>query len=208
MKRKTDPALLASVSALAAADLEYIKEKTKVYESVAKKGSVISIEYTNYREVTTPDMSNFRFIAETGTAGGWDVTFNSSLTFFNKVPSGSNLRRIRDFDFSLQVEHELNDLGFGKPILSFAGKYQRIANDLPDATGLARPNTKGDAAIGQLKLTIPRNANRNQVLPISLSFANRTDLIKESKIRGNFGFTFDLDRLFFGKTAISKPVEQ
>lgn len=32
--------------------------------------------------------------------------------------------------------------------------------------------------------------------PITLTFANRTELIKEKEIRGNFGFTFNWDTLF------------
>jgi hypothetical protein len=32
-------------------------------------------------------------------------------------------------------------------------------------------------------------------LPISITYSNATELIKEKDVRGNFGITFDLDKL-------------
>ena len=61
--------------------------------------------------------------------------------------------------------------------------------------GTIMPNTKGDLAFGQVKLTIPVKGTGFKI-PFSLTFANRTELIKEREVRGNFGFTFDLDTLF------------
>jgi hypothetical protein len=52
----------------------------------------------------------------------------------------------------------------------------------------AKPNY-----IGQLKLTIPLFDGIS--LPISLSVANRSDLINEKTVKGRFGFTFDLTKL-------------
>ncbi len=54
---------------------------------------------------------------------------------------------------------------------------------------------KGDIATGQIKVIIPVN-NSGFKIPISVSFANRTELVKEKEVRGNFGFTFDFDPLF------------
>jgi hypothetical protein len=45
----------------------------------------------------------------------------------------------------------------------------------------------------QAKLTIPLIFGLN--LPFSVSWANRTELIKESEVRGRFGFTFDIAKL-------------
>lgn len=49
------------------------------------------------------------------------------------------------------------------------------------------------AYTGQLKLTIPLFDGID--FPVSVSFANRTGLIKESTVRGRFGFTLDLAKL-------------
>lgn len=52
------------------------------------------------------------------------------------------------------------------------------------------------AYTGQLKLTIPVAAGIE--FPLSVSFANRRDLINEKTVRGRFGFTFDIAKLFKG----------
>ena len=46
---------------------------------------------------------------------------------------------------------------------------------------------------GQLKLAIPIRDGLD--FPLSISFANRSDLINESHVRGRFGFSFDLPKL-------------
>lgn len=110
-----------------------------------------------------------------------------------------NIKRVRDFDFTLQLEKPLPELPFGKPIFSFSGQYQRLLGNIPALDGIVKPNTKGDIAVGQLKLVIPINGTGIK-LPFSVTFANRSELIKESTIRGNFGFTLDLDRLLLGRS--------
>ena len=45
----------------------------------------------------------------------------------------------------------------------------------------------------QAKVTIPIIFGLN--LPVSVSWANRTELIKETEVRGRFGFTFDIAKL-------------
>jgi len=172
----------------------YLRARKEVLGKIAK-GNVVTFEYTNNREVTLPDTSNFRFIAETGTKGGLDLTANASLTIFNKKPAGVNVSRVRDFQFAGQLDLPLGDAtGLGQSILSFAGKYERLLDDASTMTGTVMPNTKGDIAVGQLKLTIPLRGTGMR-LPISVTFANRTEFIKEKEVRANFGFTFDLDTI-------------
>ena len=57
------------------------------------------------------------------------------------------------------------------------------------------PNTKGTTAVGQLKLTVPVKGSGVRI-PLSVTFANRTELITESVVRANVGLTYDLDVLF------------
>ena len=73
--------------------------------------------------------------------------------------------------------------------------YERLLNNTITSAGLVVPNTKGDLAVGQFKITIPVKGSGVKI-PISLSVANRTDLIKETDVRGNVGVTLDLDSLF------------
>lgn len=160
------------------------------------KEPIVTFEYTNNREPIKPDTSNFRFIWEKGLSKRTDFTFNGSLTMYNKKPNILNVSRIRDFQFALQTDTKFpTKTELGDFLLSFAGRYERLNTDTVDDMGIVKPGTKGDLAFGQIKLTIPI-ANLGVRLPISMTFANRTELIKESHIRANFGFTFDLDPIF------------
>ncbi len=175
--------------------MAFKKGRDEFIEKLNKK-TVATFEYTNYREPIAPDTSNFRFIWEKGLFSKTDFTFNASLTMYNKKPSFTGVKRLRDFQFALQTETPLGDtFGTGDTTLTFAGRYERLNGDTINTLGVVTPNSKGDIAVGQFKFTIPI-ANWGIKLPLSITFANRTDLIKERTIRGNFGLTFDLDPLF------------
>jgi hypothetical protein len=166
-----------------------------IFEKIAK-ARIFTFEYTNKREVNAPDTSNFNLIFEKGTEGRFDLTANASLTIFNSKPSGIDVKRIRDFQFAGQVDKSFGDPeGLGQFTLSFAGKYERLIGDAIALDGTIIPNLKGDIAVGQAKFVIPIKGLGIR-FPISVTFANRTELVRETEVRGNFGFTFDLDTLF------------
>jgi len=54
--------------------------------------------------------------------------------------------------------------------------------------------TKGHIGVVQGKLTIPINGVLK--IPISVTWSNRTELIKEKDLRGQVGLTLDLDSIF------------
>jgi hypothetical protein len=56
-------------------------------------------------------------------------------------------------------------------------------------------NNSKSTYTGQLKLTIPIPGMTGVNFPISLSVANRSDLIEERVVRGRFGFTIDITKL-------------
>lgn len=56
-------------------------------------------------------------------------------------------------------------------------------------------NNNKSTYTGQLKLTIPIPGLTGMNFPISVSFANRSDLIDERVVRGRFGFTIDITKL-------------
>lgn len=173
----------------------YLKGRETLLTRIAK-GKVMAFEYTNHREVNAPDTSNFMFIAEKGTVKNMDLTFNASLNMFNKRPAGVNVSRIRDFVFAGQFDAPLREIsGVGLPVFSIAGRYERVTNNAFALDGTVVPNTKGDVGSVQLKLLLPIKGTGIRV-PISVTFANRTELIREREVRANFGFTFDFDRLF------------
>ena len=107
-----------------------------------------------------------------------------------------DVKRIRDFNFAAPVDKSIKDcMGLGDCVFSFAGKYQRVTSNAVALDGTVLPNTKGDIAVGQVKLTIPLGETGLK-LPISFTVANRTELVREREVRGNFGLTFDLDTVF------------
>ena len=171
----------------------YLEGRKRILDRVAK-GTVATFEFTNKRNVNEPDTLNFKGIYETAFGGKADFTFNGSLTLLSKRPT-INVGRVRDFQFAGQLDLPLGDVTKGGPfVLSASAKYQRLLENASDLAGTVVPKTKGDIAIGQLKLTIPIKGLGIK-FPISVTFANRTELIKEKTIRGNFGVTFDLDSI-------------
>lgn len=174
----------------------WLDARESILDRIAK-APIVSFEYTNDRPINSSSLSKFNFIAETGFGSRLDLTFNGSLTMFNQRPTIPGVSRVRDFQFATQFDAPLGEmgLGIGKPVLSFAGRFERLMSDVPTIAGTIAPNTKGDIAVGQIKFTIPIKGSGIRI-PFSLSFANRTELLKEREIRGNFGFTFDLDTLF------------
>ena len=175
----------------------YMDERNKLLDKIAR-GRILTFEYTNKREVNASDTSNFNFIYSTGTGKRIDLTTNGSFTFFHSRPAliSPDLRRprrIRDFQFAGQLDVPFR-VGDGQFDLWFSGRYERLMEDATLASGVVLPNTKGDIAIGQVGLNVPLKG-LGVKFPISVTFANRTELIKEKVVRGNFGFTFNWDTL-------------
>lgn len=174
---------------------EWLDGRQTILDKIAK-APIVSFEYINDRPLNEPTLSKFNMIAELGFGPKLDLTFNGALTMFNKRPTTPGVNRVRDFQFATQLDMPFGEigLGIGKPVLSFAGRYERLMADATLA-GLSVPNTQGDIGVGQIKLVIPIK-NSGVRIPFSFSFANRTELIREREVRGNFGFTFDLDTIF------------
>jgi hypothetical protein len=174
---------------------EWLEGRQTILDKIAK-APIVSFEYINDRPLNEPTLSKLNMIAELGFGPKLDLTFNGALTVFNKRPTTPGVNRVRDFQFATQLDVPFGELGrgMGKPVLSFAGRYERLMADATIA-GLRVPNTQGDIGVGQVKLVIPIK-NSGVRIPFSFSFANRSELIREKEVRGNFGFTFDLDTIF------------
>ncbi|HEX5732084.1 MAG TPA: hypothetical protein VF131_04535 [Blastocatellia bacterium] len=172
----------------------FLTDRSTLLNEVAN-GSILTFEYTNTRQVDLPDLSNFRLIYENALGGRADFTANTSLTIFNRKQTGPDSDRLRDLQLSGQLDIPLsNPLKAGNFVLSFSGKFQRMVENITTDSGMMM-DTKGNIGIGQIKLIIPIKGSGVKV-PISITFANRTELIKEKEVRGNFGFTLDLDSIF------------
>ena len=184
----------------------YLSEREDLVNKI-NKGTLVTFEYTNKREVNAPDTSNFMLIAEKGTQNGKvDFTFNGSLTMFNNLgalrnyvamnPTLPKARRFRDFQFAGQIDKPFGKVqDFGRFVLFAGGRYERLFENASTEMGMVLPKTKGDIGSLQIGLKVPIKGTGFKI-PISVTFANRTELVKEKTVRGNFGFTLDLDTLF------------
>ena len=182
----------------------FLAERNDILDEIAN-GWIATFDYNNERPAGMPSLSNFRFLVEKGAYNGSiDFTGNASLTVYNSRPTDRGIQRLRDFRFAGQIDVPMGDISkTGKFMLSFAGRYERLMNDEP-IEGTTEVIRKGDIAVGQVKLTIPIRGTAMKI-PLSVSFANRTELIQEREIRGNFGVTFDLDSILAKFNPFSRP---
>lgn len=189
---------IATVKTFVTAFDDFLADRDAIL-ALAAHGPLLTFEYTNMRDPATPDTSNFRLIGETSfMRGKAELTGNASVTVLNSLPTDVHLKRVRDFQAATQLDIPIaQSARFGNFVLSFSGRYERKFDDA-FMNGMIVPNTKGDLAVGQIKLTIPIKGTGMKI-PLSVSFANRTDLIMEREVRGNVGFTLDLDSLFLRK---------
>ena len=143
------------------------------------------------------------------------------MTIFNSTEGlASGIGRLKDWSVSGQADRPIGKL-FGGPslVFSFAGKLERMLATpamMPDMMmldmmmtdsmpmAMAGADSAGTVmyldedstiAVAQLKLTIPVK-DAGVKIPISITYANRTNLIEENEIRGSIGFSLDLDALF------------
>jgi hypothetical protein len=187
-----------AITAFAEKSKTYIDKKNELFDKIAK-GKIYTLDYSNRREVNAPDTSTFNFIAATGTGNRIGLTVNGSFTFFHQRPAALSLTsprpgRFRDFQFAGQIDIPFT-VGETQFDFWFSGRYERLLEDATTFAGTAIPGTKGDIAFGQFGLNIPI-PGLGIKFPVSFTFANRTELVKEKEIRGNFGFTFNWDTLF------------
>jgi hypothetical protein len=195
---KKDQSSVAAFAQWAAAEDVYEKAKEDYLRRLSREQQ-FTFEYINNRELNAPDSSNVRLIFERGTSGGVDFTFNGSFTAFHSRPSNpvmlmmpaqtEKFKRLRDFSFATQMDLPLGDL-VKNGTFSLAAKYQRMNTDAFVFNNMIFTGIKGDILAAQAKLNLGLGKS-GFFLPLSLTYANRSELIKEKKSRGNFGFTVD-----------------
>ncbi|MGH9383467.1 MAG: hypothetical protein ACRD2N_04170, partial [Vicinamibacterales bacterium] len=183
----------------------YDKARLKVFQAMQRR-PLVAAEYVVARDRELPDKATWRVIAEGQWGPRLDLTANVSWTLqrpTTPVSSGSTGRDLRDFQAAAQLEAPLasaekvlaSTSGIGVPSIALAYLSQKL-NDT--ATIAFAGNTftleEGWIHVVQAKVTLPVKGSGVKV-PLSISFANRTELLKEKTIRGHVGLTFDLDVL-------------
>lgn len=147
---------------------------------------------------TLPDLSNINLVASKRFSDGPEWTANASFTWFQGLPAGSKSGRIRDAQASAQLDIPLNEIRqIGKPTISISGLFLSLFEEplgqqvLVNTVPVSR---RGNIGLVQGKLTIPTKSAVS--IPVSVTWASRTELIRESDVRGNIGISLDLDKLF------------
>lgn len=191
------------------------EEKSKTLGEI-RKAPILTGEYTLTRQLTSndknitatqpgqkiPDLSNVNLVFEKGFvhAGAPEITFDAAGTWFNAPNTADPKRgRVRDIRASLELDWKLTKLTkLDKPTLSFSGQYLNLFTEpLGQKVTLngVTIDRRGPVDVFQAKLSIPVGSSGVKI-PISFTYASRTELVKEKDVRGNVGITFDLDALF------------
>jgi len=172
-----------------------------------------SVEYNNDRPANQPTQSTAKFIFS-AQPQGFQFTANASLQWYDQILQ-SKASRIRDAQLAMQFDRKFgSSTSEISPTVSAGYYFQYMVDDglltlpssqLAPGTSIPLPgnasellNTKGAIHLGQVKVTFSVR-NTGISFPIALTFSNRTDLIKATDVRGNFGITYDLDSLFAKK---------
>ena len=111
-----------------------------------------------------------------------NLTLNGSYNYKNSSIIGGDVRTGR---FAGQLQFQMTpekSLVGRSPLYLYLGSEANWASGKPSIYKLQ----------GKVKIPIAEGID----FPISITFANRTDLIQEKDVRGQFGFTIDTAKLF------------
>jgi hypothetical protein len=184
----------------------YDKARVRVFQAMQKR-PLVAFEYVNARTKDLPDTSTLRLIAEGQWGSRLDLTANAAITLQHAgsvpLPEPVSIGGRRDVQLSGQLDLPLGSLerrvaagtGIGAPVVGVAYLSQKLTNHA--AVSFAGNNftvEPGWIHIIQAKVMVPVKGSGVKV-PLSVSYANRTELLKEKNIRGHIGLTFDMDVL-------------
>lgn len=209
----SDPGVQAAVARFNSSTVPvYLAAEDAIFTKI-KRSPIVTLDYSFVRQslpqgqtITTaqpgqtlPDLSNLTLVLQRGFGGANapELTFNAAGTFFSGSAAGGG--KVRDYRASLQLDVPLREIqGIGQPTLSFSGQYMHLLAEplgqVVSVNGVTITRT-GGIGVFQTKLSIPVKDSGVKI-PISFTYSNRTELVKETEVRGNVGITFDFDSLF------------
>ncbi|MBZ5675379.1 MAG: hypothetical protein LAP61_14150 [Acidobacteriia bacterium] len=147
--------------------------------------------------VQSPDLHTLRVIG-VRKVGSADFTFNVSSSIFHQaLPTMSG--NFRDFQASAKLDIPVTFLNPAskKAQITLAGMFADLHQKplgLDFVVHDTNINTPGKMGLAQAALTFPIGDSGVKI-PLSLTYASRTELIDEKDVRASFGFTFDLESL-------------
>ena len=184
----------------------YDKARRRLFDTIRRR-PLFAFEYVNEQAKDLPNSSTVRFIAEGQWGSRVDLTANAAMTFQHPgsvpLPQPTEVGGRRDWQVAGQMDIPLGNLekrvsagtGIGAPVVG-------VAFLLQDLTDRAAVSFAGNtftvesglifAVQGRVMLSVKGSGVK---IPLSLSYANRTELLKEKDVRGHVGVTFDMDVL-------------
>jgi hypothetical protein len=166
--------------------VELIDESLKAFETIRRRPQLSFTIQSKLRNGTGIDEYQTGLTYDYGLYNRLNLTLNGTFNYRNSSTIGGDTRGGKlAAEARFQLTPDKNILGGTGPFLfSLSSSAEWLTKTKP-------------TYIGQAKFTIPIYSGIN--LPISVSFSNNTGLIKESKVRGRFGFTLDLAKLLSQK---------
>jgi hypothetical protein len=154
---------------------------------------IFTVAYNNIRPTLGSNYSEVKVLYQKKTFDPISLIANAGVSFYHKQNDLLRQKTVRDFSASLSLEGS-----FRSPFMveskdesqityAFTGRYERFFENQYFA------GRKADIAVAQFKFEIPIAAGMS--FPFSVTYANSSELIQEKKVRANFGFTFDTDKL-------------
>jgi hypothetical protein len=190
-----------------AAELRRVQSSIDRIYAFAGRGPLLTFDWTTTRDEGLSDLFTWTGVFEAGLGSSrkTDFTFNGAVSRYRSTPTGAD-QALKSIELTAQLEHPLGN-GMPAPIVTFATRYSYLPNDTVASTGGAVVSVgtapRGHLGFFQAKLTVPIKDSGAKV-PISVTAANRTELIQEKDVRGSIGITFDMDTFMSTLTSLTR----
>jgi hypothetical protein len=175
-------------------DLDTVRPKVdQLFEDLNDR-PLATLEYTNHRTTVGSDYSDLKLLFEENVWSPFKLNANAGVSIHHDPDPMLHQERFRGAAGSVSLEAKVDSpfqmgaTDLSQMTLAFTGRYERLQQN----AGVA--GKKADIAVAQFKLDIPIAMGLS--VPLSVTYANATELVNESKVRGNFGVTLDTDKLY------------
>jgi hypothetical protein len=178
--------------------VEYSLDRQPMVQAMASAtGSSTTVTSTL---MNAPDLHTVRLIHSWGY-----YTLNASASFFGQKTAAMP-DVWRDLQFGAKMDIPFSGIAnvVDKGTLTLSGLFVDLhqmplgINLTVNGVSVTQP---GKIGLFQAKYTVPLGNGTGVQLPISITYSNRTDLIKETSVQANIGITFDMSKLIAAKQA-------
>ncbi len=154
---------------------------------------LVTLAYTNHRVNEGSGYSDLKLLADTPIPfpdlPSPDLLLNAGVSFNHDPKKDMNQGTIRSYSIAGSLEwtaenllrHLLKALDNSYMTLALGGRYERMEDQ------------SANIWLAQGRIEFPLVGGVS--LPVSVTYASRSELVNESEVRGNFGISLDTDKL-------------